>query len=246
MINLNELTIKKVNEMYKSGKLTPLQLVDLYLEEIAQNNPRLNAVLEVFGDAREQASKITDFTNPLAGIPIIFKDNILIDGKKVSAASKILENYTATYNSTVAQKLIESGVIIPTKPESTVVLKLVGQKQLMVLTGVFNELEGSDEETTSEESEEEYTKAKNLTEKATSQKGLNYESRFWTSSMGRGGHPKCVWHRHYVNQIPAHFGRKHEAQPEQDCQAMPGDDFTVAQGKQQALCGRRLQISGRI
>ena len=36
MINLNELTIKKVNEMYKSEELTPVQLVDLYLEEIAK------------------------------------------------------------------------------------------------------------------------------------------------------------------------------------------------------------------
>lgn len=112
MINLNDLTIKKVNEMYRSGELTPLQLVDLYLEEISKNNLKLNAVLEVFDDAREQASKITDFSNPLAGIPIIFKDNILIDGKKVSAASKILENYTATYDSTVTKKLKEAGVII--------------------------------------------------------------------------------------------------------------------------------------
>jgi aspartyl-tRNA(Asn)/glutamyl-tRNA(Gln) amidotransferase subunit A len=112
MINLKELTIKKVNEMYKSGELTPPELVDLYLAEIAKNNPRLNAVLEVFDDAREQAKKITDFTNPLAGIPIIFKDNICIDGKKVSAASKILENYTATYDATVTKKLKEAGMII--------------------------------------------------------------------------------------------------------------------------------------
>jgi aspartyl-tRNA(Asn)/glutamyl-tRNA(Gln) amidotransferase subunit A len=112
MINLNELTIKKVNEMYKSGELTPVQLVDLYLEEIKNKNPELNAVLEVFDDARSEAERIKDFTNPLAGIPIILKDNILIKDKKVSAASKILENYVAPYDSTVTQKLKEAGMII--------------------------------------------------------------------------------------------------------------------------------------
>jgi aspartyl-tRNA(Asn)/glutamyl-tRNA(Gln) amidotransferase subunit A len=48
----------------------------------------------------------------LAGVPIILKDNILVDGKKCSAASKILENYKSTYDSTVTRKLKEAGAII--------------------------------------------------------------------------------------------------------------------------------------
>jgi aspartyl-tRNA(Asn)/glutamyl-tRNA(Gln) amidotransferase subunit A len=39
------------------------------------------------------------------------KDNILIKGRVVSAASKMLENYTATYDATVIKKLKDAGVV---------------------------------------------------------------------------------------------------------------------------------------
>ncbi len=112
MINLNELTIKKINEAFKSGEFTPADLVDAYIEQIKKENGDINAVLEIFNDAKEKASRITDFSNPMAGIPIIFKDNILIEGKTASASSKILENYTSTYSSTATTKLEQAGAII--------------------------------------------------------------------------------------------------------------------------------------
>jgi len=112
MINLKELTIKKINEAYKKGDFTPVELIDAYIKNIDEKNPEINAILEVFEDAREKAKNITDFSNILAGVPIIFKDNILIEGKTSSASSKILENYKATYSSTVTKKLEEVGAII--------------------------------------------------------------------------------------------------------------------------------------
>jgi aspartyl-tRNA(Asn)/glutamyl-tRNA(Gln) amidotransferase subunit A len=47
----------------------------------------------------------------LTGIPIAIKDNILIKGRKASAASKILENYTAPYSATASHKFIENGAV---------------------------------------------------------------------------------------------------------------------------------------
>lgn len=112
MINLEKLTIKKINEAYKKGEFTPLDLVDAYIKKIEERNGDLNAMLEVFEDAKDKASKVTDFSEPLAGIPIILKDNIMVDGKICSASSKILENYKATYSATVTKKLEEAGAII--------------------------------------------------------------------------------------------------------------------------------------
>ena len=43
--------------------------------------------------------------NELAGLPMAIKDNILIKGLPATAASKILENYKATYDATVIKKL---------------------------------------------------------------------------------------------------------------------------------------------
>jgi aspartyl-tRNA(Asn)/glutamyl-tRNA(Gln) amidotransferase subunit A len=49
---------------------------------------------------------------PLWGVPIAIKDNILVKGERCTAASKILENYVATYNATVIEKILEAGGII--------------------------------------------------------------------------------------------------------------------------------------
>lgn len=112
MIKLEELTIKKIKEAYKSGEFTPSDLIDAYIKNIEEKNPELNAVLEVFRDAKEKALQVEDFSKPLAGVPIILKDNILVEGKTCSASSKILENYKATYSATVVKKLEEAGAII--------------------------------------------------------------------------------------------------------------------------------------
>src|SRR3989344_3710653 len=47
----------------------------------------------------------------LTGIPLALKDNILYQGKRVTAGSKILENYTAIYDATVIKKLKVAGVV---------------------------------------------------------------------------------------------------------------------------------------
>jgi aspartyl-tRNA(Asn)/glutamyl-tRNA(Gln) amidotransferase subunit A len=49
---------------------------------------------------------------PLWGVPIAIKDNILVKRERCTAASKILENYVATYNATVIEKILEAGGII--------------------------------------------------------------------------------------------------------------------------------------
>jgi aspartyl-tRNA(Asn)/glutamyl-tRNA(Gln) amidotransferase subunit A len=44
-------------------------------------------------------------------MPIAIKNNILIKGKRATGASKILENYTATYDATIITRLREAGAI---------------------------------------------------------------------------------------------------------------------------------------
>ncbi len=53
--------------------------------------------------------------SPLAGIPIIVKDNICIKDTKTTASSKILENFISPYDATVSKKLKDNLVPIVAK-----------------------------------------------------------------------------------------------------------------------------------
>ncbi|MFH0936668.1 MAG: amidase, partial [Candidatus Daviesbacteria bacterium] len=107
MINLQSLTIKKSQEMIKSGEISIADLVSAYQENIKNKNKDLNAYLEVFSNSLNEINN----NGLLAGIPFAIKDNILIKGKICSAGSKMLENYHATYDATVIKKLREAGAI---------------------------------------------------------------------------------------------------------------------------------------
>ena len=118
VINLGELSITRAGEMLHSGKVSARELVSMYLSEIEKENKGLNSYLEVFSDGVfAEAEKIDDHLKrgdqslPLSGAFIAVKDNILIRGKTVSASSKILENYKASYDATVIKKLKEAGAV---------------------------------------------------------------------------------------------------------------------------------------
>jgi len=116
MIDIKNLTIEKASEMLKNGEITSVDLTTACLKNIEEKNKELNVFLEVFDDALDQAKKADEMIKigkgeKLTGIPIAIKDNILITGKKVSAASKMLENYVATYDAFVIKKLKKAGAV---------------------------------------------------------------------------------------------------------------------------------------
>lgn len=116
MDNLNHLSIVEAAQKLVAGEITSVQLTKACLLEIKQKNAAFNAYLEVFADALEQAAqadarRAQGESHPLLGIPLAIKDNILIEGRTASAASKILEHYTATYDATAIQKLKNAGAV---------------------------------------------------------------------------------------------------------------------------------------
>ena len=52
------------------------------------------------------------YTSPLAGVPVAVKDNICIKGSPATCGSKMLENFVSPYDSTVAGKLQEAGLVV--------------------------------------------------------------------------------------------------------------------------------------
>ena len=112
-IDLQKLTIKKAHKHLMDGDFSARELTQVYLENI---NPELNAFIEIFDDALEQADEAdkrikAGQTTVLTGIPLAIKNNILIKGNRTTAGSKILENYHAVYDATVIKKLKEAGAV---------------------------------------------------------------------------------------------------------------------------------------
>ena len=100
-----------------AGKVSCLSLVLEYLDRIKQHNG-LNAFLEVFSEesiscAKKIDKKIkTNSSGRLTGLIVGIKDNICYKNHKISASSKILNNFQSLYSSTAVERLLEEDAII--------------------------------------------------------------------------------------------------------------------------------------
>lgn len=111
------LTIKEAQKELAEKKISARALTEAFLARIKERDPSVHAYLEVFDDALAQADRADEMIArgdimPLTGIPLALKDNILVKGKKASAASKILEGYTASFDATVTAKLRAQGAVL--------------------------------------------------------------------------------------------------------------------------------------
>ena len=121
-IDLAELQIAEIQEAYSNGNYSIEELVQAYLDRIAeidQNGPALNSVREINPDALEIARKLdqelTDGKSrgPLHGIPILLKDNVDTDDKMhTTAGARIMRNSKPLQDAFIVQKLRASGVVI--------------------------------------------------------------------------------------------------------------------------------------
>jgi len=111
-------TIKDYQAALFTGETSCIKAVDFYLEQINQH-AHLNSFLEVFSEESKLRAIELDkqraagnALGKLHGVVVGIKDVLCFNGHKVSAASKILENYTAIYSATAVQKLVDEGAII--------------------------------------------------------------------------------------------------------------------------------------
>lgn len=111
-------TIKDYHTTLQNGQTTCVEAVRCYLELI-RSRPQLNAFLNVYEtEALERAAALDlqrqqgQPLGKLHGVVVGLKDVISYKDHPLSAASKILENFTAVYNATAVDKLLAEGAII--------------------------------------------------------------------------------------------------------------------------------------
>ena len=119
---LNELSVAQLQEGMASGRFTSRQLVDLYLQRIAEIDaagPRLRSVIELnpdatsIADALDAERKAKGSRGPLHGIPVLIKDNIDTGDKMLTTAGSLaLVGGPAPRDAFVVERLREAGVVI--------------------------------------------------------------------------------------------------------------------------------------
>ena len=115
MENFNSYT--QINDALKSKKTSVVQIVAHYLQNI-ERKKHLNAFLEVWADEALAKAQLIDekiangTAGKVAGMVIGIKDNICYKNHKVSASSKILDNFTSLYTATALERLLNEDVIV--------------------------------------------------------------------------------------------------------------------------------------
>ena len=111
--------IKEIHQKLVNREITATELISGYFQTIDEKDSQVKAFLSLTKDeALQRAKKIDEKIkkgeeiNILEGIPYAVKDNMLVNGVKATAGSKILENYTASFDATVIKKLKERGAIL--------------------------------------------------------------------------------------------------------------------------------------
>ncbi|MDP2709379.1 MAG: Asp-tRNA(Asn)/Glu-tRNA(Gln) amidotransferase subunit GatA [bacterium] len=117
-MELNKLTIKQASELLEKKEITSVELTKACLTRIKEADVKIKACLTVCEQEALAEAKAADERRAkgekgdLLGIPYLAKDNILTAGTRTTAASKILENYTAPYDATIIKKLRQAGAVL--------------------------------------------------------------------------------------------------------------------------------------
>jgi amidase len=122
---MKEYTIREVQLLMESGKLSAEKLTKMFLsriQEIDKQGPRLNSIIEVNPEAIEIAKildkkrRSNEIHGLLHGIPIIIKDNINTSDKmQTTAGSLAFKGHIANEDAFIVKKLRDAGAIILAK-----------------------------------------------------------------------------------------------------------------------------------
>jgi aspartyl-tRNA(Asn)/glutamyl-tRNA(Gln) amidotransferase subunit A len=117
-------TIRDIHNLYSQKSATVSEVIEYFFAQISQNDSEIQSVVRINSDFAHNHAHILDQqlssqtfeelikTKPLFGIPFALKDNILVQDLPLTAQSKILEGYIASYSSDVYKLLEEAGAVL--------------------------------------------------------------------------------------------------------------------------------------
>ncbi|MFA6136423.1 MAG: Asp-tRNA(Asn)/Glu-tRNA(Gln) amidotransferase subunit GatA [Candidatus Paceibacterota bacterium] len=110
--------IKEYHQGLLDKEFSVTEAISEFFGFIKKEDENIGAFLKVMEEdgiskAKELDKKLSSDNqiSEMFGVPMAIKDNILIDGFQATAASKILENYVASYDATVIKNLKNSDAV---------------------------------------------------------------------------------------------------------------------------------------
>ncbi len=118
MNSLTNLSAAQLIQQIREKVISPVEVIDQHLKHIANLNPKLNAIVTLAPDLREQASRAEAAVmrgaelGPLHGLPITIKDTIETRGLRSTSGSAMRANFVPEADAPAVARLKAAGAII--------------------------------------------------------------------------------------------------------------------------------------
>ena len=112
-------SIEKAAYRIKTGKLSPVELIQAYLARAKESQPKFNAFVLITAESALREAKTAEreisdgkYRGPLHGIPVAVKDLCDMKGLPTTASSKVRRGHRAQCDSAVVERLRAAGAVI--------------------------------------------------------------------------------------------------------------------------------------
>lgn len=118
-MDLTGLSALELGRKIKNKEVTVEEVTKAQLDKIKLMDKEYNCYITVMEEEALtraiEVQRLIDhgkLDSPLAGVPMVIKDNICTKGVKTTCASKMLYNFIPPYHATVVEKLLDAGAIM--------------------------------------------------------------------------------------------------------------------------------------
>lgn len=118
MTQLTDLTLAEARDKLRNKEFTASELTEAFIAQTEKHNGKLNAYIVTTQELARKQAKEADArlqngtARALEGLPIAVKDLYCTEGVQTTAASKMLEGFVPTYESTVTRQLFGQGAVM--------------------------------------------------------------------------------------------------------------------------------------
>ena len=118
-LDIQRATITNLSNLIRTKAISPVEVVETFLERIHTVQPRINAFITVLDEQARQAAQRAEkeimtghYRGPLHGVPFAAKDLFFTAGVKTTCGSRILADFIPSEDAAVISRLKDAGAIL--------------------------------------------------------------------------------------------------------------------------------------